>query len=183
MPKHSVPKQRGRAIQTARSFKVLKKPSKKVLQKKMEDKKLYLYWLKQWADHEYPGAQGDDTEYFEGTFEDIMDDRTKTTHRDFVEKTLFPGMKKCYVTMSDEKGYELTSSFAMLPFGNVIDWEYLQKEYDEQEVVIRFDPEKLISKIHYYLSRSEMQEHYTALEDCGWDVDEWENGKRAVYRS
>ena len=138
-------------------------PSKKVLRKKMEDKKLYLFWLKQWADHEYPGAQGDDEVFYEGTFDEYFG----KCQGDFLFEKLSPGIEKGYLTIADEDGEEIS----------------LDVLHMEKEIVVSFHPEKLISKIHCYLSRSEMQEHYTALEECGWDVDDWENGKRAVYRS
>ena len=151
---------------TAKPLQGTTKPSKKVLKKKMEEKKLWYFWFSEWANSEYEGAKEEDAIYHEGKFEDCYDDK------------LVPAIRKGFVMMVDEEGQAWTSS----NITNIIDC--LEEEYGEQEVVIQFNPEKLISKMHCYLSRDEMERHYTALKECGWDVDDdWENGKRAVYRS
>jgi len=160
---------------TAKTLQATAKPSKKVLKKKLEEKKLWHFWFLEWANSEYEGAKEEDAIYREGTFEECYDDG------EFLRDKLVPAIRKGLVMMVDEEGEAWTSS--NISDDRVIDWNYLEEEYGEQEVVIRFNPEKLISKMHCYLSRDEMETHYTALEECGWDVDGWENGKRAVYRS
>ena len=139
-------------------------PSKKVLRKRA-NRKLWMFWYKNFEDNEYPGAQEEDGVFYEGPF-----DQCCTTAGDFIRKKLLPGIKKKYVILEDEDGEDLTE----IPDDDDLD----------QEVVIRFNPEKIINKMHYYFPRSVLKQHYTALKECGWDVDnEWENGKRAVYRS
>jgi len=124
-----------------------------------------MFWFKNWEDNEFPGAQEEDGVFYEGAF-----DQCSTNNGDFIRKKLLPGIKKKYVILEDEDGEDLTE----IPDDDDLD----------QEVVIRFNPEKIINKMHHYFPRSVLKQHYTALKECGWDVDnEWENGKRNVYRS
>ena len=139
-------------------------PSKKVLRKRA-NRNLFMFWFKNWEDNEFPGAQEEDGVFYEGAF-----DQCCTENGDFIRKKLLPGIKKKYVILEDEDGEDLTE----IPDDDDLD----------QEVVIRFNPEKIINKMHHYFPRSVLKQHYTALKECGWDVDnEWENGKRNVYRS
>ena len=108
-------------------------------------------------DAEYPGAGGDDSVWYEGQF-------SKFSGEYIVEKAINQGL----ISMEDEDEGDL---------------RHIPVERNK-EVIIRYNPENIIEKMHHNLPPMILREHYRRLEECGWDVDdEWENGKRAVYRS
>ena len=85
--------------------------------------------------------------YYKGTFEKICgSDLSK-----FVNDRLFPGLKNGYITM-DNKYKEAPQML----------------NYMGQEVTIRFDPKKIVSKMHLYLAKDVFEDHCMAMESCGW---------------
>ena len=158
-----MPRTTSKMPHTTRS--VSKNTAKKVVKKKSSNKGLWLFWFYNFADYEYPGAGDSDEAFYEGPFEDLRVDGGDFF--DFLKHRLFPGIDKRYIYIEDEDGNELTQIPDDL----------------RQEVIVYFHPENIIKKMHRYLARFLLEDHYQALEDNGWDVDEWQNGKRAVYRS
>lgn len=144
---------------------VKKTTCKKVMKKKSTKMKLWKFWYYNFSDYEYPGAGDSDEAFYEGPFEDLRVDGGD--FYDFLKHRLFPGIDKGYVYIEDENGNEVTQIPSDL----------------RQEVIVYFHPENIIKKMHRYLDRDILEDHYLALEECGWDVDEWHNGKRQVYRS
>jgi hypothetical protein len=142
------------------------KPCKtKKVAKPSKNCKLWNFWFYNFADYEYPGAGDGDEAFYEGPLGDLKVDGS--VFYDFLIRILFPGIDKGYVYMEDEDGNELTQVPDDL----------------SREVIVYFHPENIIKKMHRYLPRALLEDHYTALEECGWDVGESHKGKREVFRS
>lgn len=137
------------------------KTPKKIKQKKVikpKKKSIWKHFYYKWADYEYPGAQHEDETYYEGTYDELINGEVKNL--------LFPAIKRGYITMEDEDDNTLTSP-----------------PEPDTEIIVRFVPEKLVKKMHKYIPKDILINHYLALEECGWDVDGWKDGERKVYRS
>jgi hypothetical protein len=164
MPKHSVPRQRGRAIQAGCE----KTRKKKVLQKKMAKLAVWKFFYDEWCNDNCPGERMEDGVFYEGKFSQCC-----TNNGDFLYNKLLPALKRGYVTMKNKDG-------KTIPGGSLFR-DLMKIKHDE--VVIRFNCEKIIEKMHRYLPRSVLKTHYKVVEECGgWELDAWKNGKRAIYR-
>ena len=111
------------------------------------DKALWIFWYYNLADYEY-----DEKIFYKGPFEDL---RCDDSYHDFLNNKLFPGIKERYVYMEDKHGNELTQIPTDL----------------KQKVVVYFNPENLLKKMHQYLPKDTLEDHYLALEEFGWNVE------------
>lgn len=121
----------------------------------VSNKKLWTFWYYNFADYEW-----NEEVFYKGPFEDLRCDGSS----DFLNNKLFPGIKKGYILMEDEDQNELTQIPRDL----------------KQKVVVYFKPVNLLKKMHRYLRNDTLEDHYLALEECGWNVEEL---KQIVYKS
>ena len=126
---------------------VKKTTCKKVMKKKSTKKKLWNFWYYNFADYEW-----NEEVFYEGPFEDLRCDGSD--YYDFLNHMLFPGIDSNYISMQDKNGNKLTQIPTNL----------------KQKVFVYFKPGNLIEKMHRYLPKDILEDHYLALEECGWTV-------------
>lgn len=115
--------------------------------KVVANKKLWTFWYYNLVDYEY------ETIFYKGPFEKLRCDGSD--YYFFLNHILLPGIEKGYVSMEDEDENKLTEIPTKL----------------KQSVVVYFKPENLIKKMHRYLAKDILEDHYLALEECGWNVE------------
>jgi hypothetical protein len=135
--------------------------------KKAKKYNLWKIWFNKWKDQGFPGAGDSSSAFYGGLFKDIPVDPFE--HHRFLMYELFPGIKRGYIHIEDDKGHELKH----MPYDDDMD----------QEVVVYFRPENIIKKMHLYLRGDTLEQHYEALKQRGWVVKEPRTGKRNVFRS
>lgn len=111
-------------------------------------KGLWTFWYYNLAGYEY-----NEEIFYNGPFEDLRCDGSD--YYDFLNNKLFPGIKKRYISMEDEDQNEITQIPTDL----------------KQKVVVYFNPENLFKKMHRYLPKDTLEDHYLALDECGWNIE------------
>lgn len=124
---------------------VSKNTRKKVVKK---NSKLWTFWYYNFADYGW-----NEEVFYEGPFEDLRCDGSDDY--DFLNKKLFPGIKKGYVYMEDKDQNKLTQIPTDL----------------KQKVFVYFNPKNLLKKMHRYLSKDILEDHYLGMEEFGWNVE------------
>ncbi len=123
-------------------------------------KALWIFWYYNLADYEY-----DKDILYTGPLEDLRCDGSD--YHDFLDNKLFSGIKEKYVYMEDKHGKELTQIPTDL----------------KQEVVVYFNTENLLKKMHQYLPKDTLEDHYLALEEFGWNVEALKQMHYDAYES
>ena len=128
-----------------------REPEKKAMNavSKNMGKGVWTFWYYNLADYDY----NEENFIYKGPFEDLRCDGSD--YYDFLNNKLFPGIEQRYISMEDEDQNEITQLPTNL----------------KQKVVVYFNPENLLKKMHRYLSKDTLEDHYLALEECGWDIE------------
>ena len=158
---------------TKKQMKEKMKKNYEKIKKIMEEKMLWRFFFFKWAKKNYH----EDVIFYEGKFGNCSKKFISAVAKGFVffEHEMNEEFSKAWMKAWGPKPTPLTPNIWQ-------DLSCLKKDYPNLKVFLYFNPEDLLSKMHY-LSRDEMGSHYTALKKRGWIDDDLGNILRNILRT